>query len=114
MKGADTMRFLALQPMTMLSFDWNAPPSLPTIRGQRTVVVLRFEAQGERTKLTLHRGGWGDPAGADGREWDAAYRYFDRAWGTVLGNLQKRYAPGGKPMDWTEWLKSLKGDAPKS
>ena len=29
MKGADDMRFMALQPPTMLSFDWNAPPSLP-------------------------------------------------------------------------------------
>lgn len=29
MKGADDMRFMALQPKKMLSFDWNAPPSLP-------------------------------------------------------------------------------------
>ena len=29
LKGADDMRFMALQPPTMLSFDWNAPPSLP-------------------------------------------------------------------------------------
>ena len=28
-KGADDMRFMALQPQQMLSFDWNAPPSLP-------------------------------------------------------------------------------------
>src|SRR5450631_4581913 len=32
LKGADDMRFMALQPPTMLSFDWNAPPSLPEIR----------------------------------------------------------------------------------
>jgi hypothetical protein len=31
-KGADDMRFLALQPKKMLSFDWNAPPSLPQAR----------------------------------------------------------------------------------
>ncbi len=65
MKGADTMQYLALQPKTMLSFDWNAPPSLPAVRGQHTVVILRF-------------------------------------------------APGGAPMDWTEWLKQMKeSSAPK-
>ena len=32
MKGADDMRFMALQRPTMLSFDWNAPPSLPEVR----------------------------------------------------------------------------------
>ena len=31
-KGADDMRFMALQRPTMLSFDWNAPPSLPEAR----------------------------------------------------------------------------------
>ena len=32
-KGADDMRFMALQPKKMLSFDWNAPPFLPDIAG---------------------------------------------------------------------------------
>jgi len=40
-KGADDMRFLALQPKKMISFDWNAPPSLPEVRAQRTVVAAR-------------------------------------------------------------------------
>jgi uncharacterized protein YndB with AHSA1/START domain len=31
-KGADGMRFMALQPKKMLSFDWNAPPSSPEAR----------------------------------------------------------------------------------
>ena len=30
--------------------------------------------------------GWGD-----GEKWDATYEYFDRAWGNVLSNLQKRF-----------------------
>lgn len=29
MRGADDMRFMALQPKKMISFTWNAPPSLP-------------------------------------------------------------------------------------
>ena len=32
LKGADDMRFLALQPKKMISFDWNAPPTLPAAR----------------------------------------------------------------------------------
>lgn len=108
MKGADTMRYLAIQPKTMLSFDWNAPPSLPATRGQRTFVILRFEPVGNQTRLTLHHTGWGSVDGADGQQWDATYKYFDKAWGTVLGNLQKRLAPGGKPTDWTEWLQQMK------
>ncbi len=100
-KGADDMRYMALQPMKMLSFDWNAPPSLPEARAQRTFVVLRFYPLGEKTtRVTLHHTGWGD-----GGEWDKAYAYFDRAWGGVLANLGKRFDSG--PQDWSAWLKQL-------
>ncbi len=102
MKGADDMRFMALQEPKMLSFDWNAPPSLPLARQQRTFVVVRlFDIDGQSTRVTLHHTGWGD-----GGEWDKTYAYFDRAWGFVLGNLKKRHESG--PQDWTQWLDSLK------
>ena len=102
MKGADDMRFMALQSPTMLSFDWNAPPSLPEIRKQRTFVVVRLaDVDGKSTRVTLHHTGWGD-----GGEWDKAYAYFDRAWGNVLANLKKRFETG--PYDWTEWMKQLR------
>ena len=100
-KGADDMRYLALQPKKMLSFDWNAPPSLPEARQQRTVVIVRFEPQGDQaTRVSLHHVGWGD-----GGEWDKAYTYFDRAWGGVLNNLKKRFDSG--PYDWKPWLEQL-------
>jgi len=102
-KGADDMRYMALQPKKMLSFDWNAPPSLPEVRAQRTVVILRFEPIGEqRTRLSLHHLGWGD-----GGEWDKAYTYFDKAWDHVLGNLHTRFE-SGRPQDWTAWLEQLR------
>ncbi len=101
-KGADEMRFLALQPRRMLSFDWNAPPSLPEVRAQRTFVVVRLAPVDDKTtRVTLHHTGWGD-----GGEWDKAYAYFDRAWGNVLGNLQKRFESG--PVDWTDWMGRLR------
>jgi uncharacterized protein YndB with AHSA1/START domain len=102
MKGADDMRFMALQPKKMLSFDWNAPPSLPEARQQRTFVVLRFEPVADgQTRVVLHHTGWGE-----GGEWDQAYAYFDRAWGNVLANLKKRFETG--PVDWTEWMDRLR------
>jgi len=101
-KGADDMRFLALQPKQMISFDWNAPPNLPQARTQRTFVVVRLQPLGERqTRVSLHHTGWGD-----GGEWDQAFSYFDRAWGNVLANLKKRFDSG--PIDWTEWLGQLR------
>jgi uncharacterized protein YndB with AHSA1/START domain len=101
-KGADGMRYMALQPKTMISFDWNAPPHLPQARLQRTFVIVRFEPVSEKqTRVSLHHSGWGD-----GGEWDKAYAYFERAWGSVLNNLQKRWAQG--PQDWTEWLNQLR------
>ncbi len=101
MKGADEMRFMA-QPPKMLSFDWNAPPSLPEARRQRTFVVVRIEPVADgQTRVTLTHTGWGD-----GGEWDQAYAYFDRAWGNVLANLKKRFETG--PVDWTAWLDALR------
>jgi uncharacterized protein YndB with AHSA1/START domain len=101
-KGADGMRYLALQPKQMLSFEWNAPPHLPEARAQSTFVIVRLAPAGEReTRVTLHHTGWGD-----GGQWDQAYAYFDRAWDGVLGNLKKRFEQG--PQDWSDWLAQLK------
>ena len=102
MKGADDMRILALQPQRMLSFTWNAPPHLPEARAQRTYVTVRMKPATEgETQVTLTHGGWGD-----GGQWDQAYDYFNRAWGNVLANLQKRFVEG--PVDWKPWLERMK------
>ena len=102
LKGADDTKFMALQPMRMLSFDWVAPPHLPEARAQRTLVILRFESVSEReTRITLHHTGWGD-----GGQWDQAYKYFDRAWPGVLEKLKRRFDSG--PTDWTAYMKQLR------
>ena len=102
MKGADDMRVLGVQANRMISFTWNAPPHLPEARAQRTFVTVRMQPVGDtETSVRLTHVGWGD-----GGQWDQAYAYFDRAWGNVLGNLQRRFAEG--PKDWTQWRAQLK------
>jgi hypothetical protein len=73
----------------MLSFTWNAPPSLPEIRKQRTHVTVRFYSLGEKqTRVTLDHDGWGRSA-----DWLKTRAYFEKAWGTfVLPNLRKRFS----------------------
>ena len=94
-RGGEGLRILAIQPKSMLSFTWNAPPRLPNVRRQRTHVVVRFKelSQGG-TQVTLTHDGWGE-----GEEWDQAFAYFSRAWGeVVLPRLRYRFSVG--PVDW--------------
>ena len=111
-KGADDMRILAFQDKKMLTFTWNAPPSLPEARKQRTVVIVRFISRGDAlTDVTLQHVGWGEGAGDrgagdKGAEWDKAFDYFTKAWPSVLKNLKKRFDDG--PVDWKPWLEQLK------
>lgn len=95
-RGGEGLRVLAVQPEKMLSFTWNAPPSLPEVRHQHTCVVLRFYAIEDGTKITLYHCGWG----SDG-EWDQAFEYFQRAWlAIVLPRLAYRFQRGA--IDWSD------------
>jgi uncharacterized protein YndB with AHSA1/START domain len=93
-KGSEGCQVLSYLPTQMLSFSWNAPPEFGELRGQHTMVVLRFEeVESGKVKVVLWHHGWGR-----GEEWDKLYDYFDKAWSYVLGNLKKRFAAG--PIDW--------------
>ena len=94
-RGGEGLTILAIQEGKMLSFTWNAPPSLPEVRGQFTHVTLYFqEARQNQTALTLVHDGWGE-----GGQWDQAFDYFTRAWGeVVLPRLEYRFVHG--PVDW--------------
>jgi len=87
-QGSEGMRFLAIQPMKMIAFTWNAPPHLPEIRKQRTHVTVRFERVDEtHTRVNLTHVGWGS-----GGQWDEAFVYFQKAWnGFVFPALRKRF-----------------------
>lgn len=89
-RGSEGCTVLSYLPQRMLSFTWNAPPSIPAIRalGPSTFVVIEFAAAGDRaTNVQLNHLGW-----REGAEWDQAYTYFDRAWGAVLTALQRAKA----------------------
>jgi uncharacterized protein YndB with AHSA1/START domain len=94
-RGSEGMTILAMQEEKMLSFTWNAPPSIPSIRDQCTHVTVRFTSlEDGRTHVRLIHDGWGV-----GAEWDEAYRYFEHAWGeVVLPRLAYSFAVGA--VDW--------------
>jgi uncharacterized protein YndB with AHSA1/START domain len=94
-RGAEGLRIVAFEPPRRLLFTWNAPPELPDIRAQRTVVEVRLEPSPRGgTRLTFLHWGWGT-----GPQWDKAYEYFDTAWNSfVLPGLMHRDAHG--PIDW--------------
>jgi len=101
------MRFLALQPPRMLSFTWNAPPSLPEARQQRTFVVVRIHPVSEReTRVTLHHTGWATAASGT-RPTPTSIARGQRA-----RNLKKRFETG--PVDWTAWLEQMRKITPKN
>lgn len=94
-RGGEDCKILAYQEKEFLSFTWNAPPHLPNVRLQKTVVIIRFTKLAEDlSKVTLTHIGWGN-----GEEWDQAFEYFSKAWSnTVLPRLKKRFTEGD--IDW--------------
>ena len=66
--------------MRRFAFTWGAPPTIPYVRAQRTMVILEFEKKDtHRTIVRLTHLGWGD-----GASWDEAYEYFDHAWNEIV------------------------------
>lgn len=94
-RGGEGLRVMAVQPMQMFSFTWNAPPHLREVRRQRTHVIVRFYPAAEKhTRVTLCHDGWGT-----GSQWDQAFEYFQRAWlQIVLPRLKYRFEHG--VIDW--------------
>ena len=95
-QGGEGMFVMAVQPQRMLAFTWNAPPHLPSVRGQMTHVMVRLtETDAGHTRVTLRHDGWGE-----GSDWDAAFQYFSNAWADiVLPRLRHRFLSG--PVEWS-------------
>jgi uncharacterized protein YndB with AHSA1/START domain/uncharacterized protein YciI len=95
-RGSDGCRVLSFVEPEMISFDWNAPPSMPEVRNaeQKSFVVVQFREAGDnQTLVRLIHAGWGA-----GKEWDKAYAYFEKVWPNVLTNLKSRFESG--PVRW--------------
>ena len=92
-QGGEGCRVLCFVPGEVLCFTWNAPPHLDQVRDLHTFVVVRFQPEGEGTRVTLDHGGFGE-----GGQWPDTVTYFQRAWGIVLDRLQRSLVSG--PLDW--------------
>jgi uncharacterized protein YndB with AHSA1/START domain len=91
-RGSEGCEVLSWLPGRMLSFTWNAPPTLPHARQQRTVVVVEMETESagrSRVRLTHH--GFREKAAAEpdhAEEWRKVRAYFAAAWPRVLQALE--------------------------
>ena len=94
-QGGEGCKVLSFVPNSMLSFTWSAPPQFPHARKQMAQwVVLFFEPEGKKkTRVKLIELGW-----KAGKEGEAVYSYFDRAWYLVLSRLAYSFEKG--PIDW--------------
>jgi uncharacterized protein YndB with AHSA1/START domain len=96
-RGSEGCKVLSFEPMSMVSFSWNAPPKFPYAREQRTWVLVRIDPHGPHsTKVTLKHMGFADEAGKSpehAQEWKEVRAYFANAWPSVLKALQEKFAP---------------------
>lgn len=91
LRGGEGNQILSFIPEHMLSFTWNAPPTIPEVREHehKTWVVVHFSQIGaEQVQVTLDHLGW-----LDGEAWDEAYAYFEKAWDLVLNGLEESLQP---------------------
>lgn len=84
-RGSEGCTVLSFVPERMLSFTWNAPPSLGAMRNEHTFVVIDFQPLGENlTRVSLRHDGFGE-----GPEWEPVREYFDPAWPWVMDQFVK-------------------------
>lgn len=92
LRGSEACTILSYAPQQMLSFTWNAPPSIPELRklGPCTWVVVTFTEEGpRRTRLRLTQFGI-----HQGSDWDRYLEYFQNAWPRVLAACERHFRGG--------------------
>jgi uncharacterized protein YndB with AHSA1/START domain len=94
-RGSEGCKFVEIVPNKRLVFTWNFPPTIPSIRNEKTEVSLDFSAVNqEQTRVSIVHKGF-----KEGDDWDKGYKYFEDAWTLVLERLKYRFSEG--PIDWT-------------
>ena len=83
-QGSEGCQVLSWVDDELLVFSWNAPPSMPKARTERTWVVLRFDDADGATRVRLTHTGFGPEP-----YWDEVVDYFSKAWAQVLSLLTK-------------------------
>lgn len=109
LRGSEGCRILSYLPEEMLSFEWNAPPNIPTLRTERirgqTWVVLQFKkTHAGGTDLSLSH-----VMPKVGRDWQEYHEYFGSSWDIVLARLALMLVNG--PVDWTQPREELNAAA---
>lgn len=93
-RGSEGCTIVDIDSQRSLSFTWNFPPTLPTIRHRHTLVTVSFRpTRNGGTHLAVVQTGW-----EKGEEWEKGLAYFERAWSIVLHRLAWSIEKG--PMDW--------------
>jgi uncharacterized protein YndB with AHSA1/START domain len=85
-RGSEGCTILGVEAEKRLVFTWNFPPSLPSIRKQKTVVEVMLLEENGKTRVRLTQRGFKLDS-----DWQKGRDYFDRAWDTVLSRLVKRF-----------------------
>jgi len=93
-QGSEGMIILAMQPEKLLSFTWNSPPILQSLRNQMTTVIIHLEDMGSTTRIIFRNVGYGYS-----EQWQKSKMYFDNAWGNIVLPRLK-YALETGPYDW--------------
>ena len=89
-RGSEGMKIQTYVPERILAFDWNQPPSMPSLRHEKTWVVIEFtEMDDELCEVTLTHMGF-----LEGPEWEAAYQYFMLAWPKILKRFERAMCLG--------------------
>ncbi|MEM9191233.1 MAG: SRPBCC domain-containing protein [Myxococcota bacterium] len=95
-RGSDGCEVLSFEPERRLVFSWNFPPSLPTIRNERTEAQVSLVPIGPRlTHVRFEHRKW-----QEGDDWNEGFAYFSKAWPLILQRLARRFSSG--PMDWSD------------
>jgi uncharacterized protein YndB with AHSA1/START domain len=87
LRGSEGCKILSYLPNTMLSFSWNVPPDFVETREsdyKTWVIVFLNSIADQKTEVILNHIGWPEDS-----KWDPVFKYFYRAWDTVLDNLEK-------------------------
>ena len=94
LRGSEGMVILNIEPEHMLSFTWNAPPTLPDIRQQMSVVHIYLAPTENGCSVRFVNSGYGRS-----ESWQKARRYFTRAWGQIVLPRLKHAAEQGA-LQW--------------